>query len=110
MTTSATAEPMPSRGRTGAAPHAFARVRGRVETSDALLFLYLLVFARQFLWVFESNALAWALSVPLAAVALYFYVRTKPFTRERTGRETRDHSDAAHDGDEAGRNGDDGGR
>jgi hypothetical protein len=87
MTTSATAEPMPSRGRTGAAPVVFARVGERVEASDALLFLYLLVFARQFLWVVSDNAAAWALSVPPAAAALYFYVRTKPFARERAGRE-----------------------
>ena len=84
MTTSATAEPMPSRGRTGAAPR--AATRARVESSDALLFLYLLVFARQFLWVVENNALAWALSGPAAAAALYLYVRTKPFPAERAGR------------------------
>jgi hypothetical protein len=87
MTTSATAEPMPLRSRTGAAPRVLARLRERVEPSDALLFLYLLVFARQFLWVVADNTPAWALSVPLAAAAWYFYVRTKPFPRERAGRE-----------------------
>jgi hypothetical protein len=87
MTTSATAEPMPSRGRTDAAPRVLARLRDRVEASDALLFFYLLVFARQFLWIVSDNALAWALSAPLAAAALFFYVRTQPFPRERAGRE-----------------------
>jgi hypothetical protein len=87
MTTSATAEPMPSRSRNPAASRVLARLRERIEPADALLFFYLLVFARQFLWVVSDNTMAWALSAPLAAVAWYFYVRTKPFRPERAGRE-----------------------
>src|SRR5688572_5331748 len=87
--TSATAEP------TAPEPHAAgrppARPRGRVEFGNALVLLYLLVFARQYLWPLDSyavsNALAWALSVPPAAAALYFYIKTKPFPPERAGRE-----------------------
>ena len=78
---------MPSRSRTQAAPRVRARLRERIEPADALLFLYLLVFARQFLWVVSDNTPAWALSAPLAAAAWYFYVRTKPFPTERAGRE-----------------------
>ena len=64
-----------------------ASLRERAEFGDALLFLFLLVFARQYLWPLDSNALAWALAVPLACVAWYFYVTTKPFAAEREGRE-----------------------
>lgn len=87
--TSATAESAALR------PHAargtLARLRGRAEFGDALVLLFLLVFARQYLWALDSyavsNALAWALSVPPAAAAFFFYVRTKPFPTERAGRE-----------------------
>jgi len=60
---------------------------GRLELGDALVFLYALVFARQYLWVVPDNALAWGLSFPVAAAAWYFYVRTKPSAPERAGRE-----------------------
>jgi hypothetical protein len=85
--TSATAEPSTSRRRARAAAGSLARLRGRAEFSDALVFLYLLVFARQYLWALDSNALAWALSAPAAAAACWFYVKTRPFPSERAGRE-----------------------
>jgi hypothetical protein len=87
--TSATVQPeAPSHRRTAAAmPGALARLRERAEFGDALVFLYLLVFIRQYLWPLDSNALAWALSFPLACVGWYFYVTRKPFTAERAGRE-----------------------
>ena len=85
--TSATAEaPTPSR-RAGAARLMLARLRERAEFGDALLLVYLLVFARQYLWWLDSNALAWALAASAGAAAWYFYVTTKPFPAERTGRE-----------------------
>lgn len=65
----------------------FARARGRVEFGDALLALYLLVFARQYLWPLDSNALGWALAVPLAFAAWLLYVSTKPFKTEAPGRD-----------------------
>jgi hypothetical protein len=68
-------------------PGALARLRGRAEFGDALVLLYLTVFVRQYLWPLDSNALAWALSVPAALVAWYFYVVTKPFESGRAGRE-----------------------
>lgn len=61
--------------------------RERAEFGDAILFVYALAFARQYFWVLDNNALAWALSATLASVACYFYVRTKPFTPGRAGRE-----------------------
>ena len=63
----------------------FARVRKRIELSDALVFLYALVFIRQYLWILDHNVLAWAISVPLAAVCWYFYVATKPLEAEKLG-------------------------
>ena len=69
----------------------FTRLRERAEFGDALVLLFLLVFARQYLWLLDSyaasNALAWTLSAALAAAAFFFYVRTKPFPSERAGRE-----------------------
>jgi hypothetical protein len=64
-----------------------ADTRARFEWSDALLYLYALVFARQYFWVIENNWLAWSLAASLAAVALLFYVSTKPFSTERVGLE-----------------------
>ncbi|HEX8687192.1 MAG TPA: hypothetical protein VF654_11860, partial [Pyrinomonadaceae bacterium] len=84
--TGAAAEPSTSTRRAGAARRVPVRLRGRVEFGDALVLLYLLVFARQYLWALDSNALGWALAVPPALAALYFYVVTKPFPAERAGR------------------------
>ena len=63
----------------------FARVRKRIELSDALVFLYALVFIRQYLWILDHNVLGWTLSVSLAAVCWYFYVATKPLEAEKLG-------------------------
>ncbi|HEX7313213.1 MAG TPA: hypothetical protein VF297_04805 [Pyrinomonadaceae bacterium] len=68
-------------------PGVLARLRERAEFGDVLVFFFLLVFIRQYLWPLDSNALAWALAVPAACVAWYFYVTTKPFAAERAGRE-----------------------
>jgi hypothetical protein len=68
-------------------PHGRPTPLGRLEFGDALVLLYALVFARQYLWVVSNNALAWGLAVLPAAVAWYFYLRTKPSAPERTGRE-----------------------
>ena len=88
MTSAAVQPEAPSRRRAAAAePGALARLRERAEFGDALVLLYLLVFIRQYLWPLDSNALAWALAVPVACAAWYFYVTTKPFAAERAGRE-----------------------
>lgn len=85
-TTEPSARDSPRRG-TPTSFHALSSLRGRFEFGDALVFVYALAFARQYFWVLDSNALAWALSALLASAACYFYVRTKPFTSERAGRE-----------------------
>ncbi|MGH9904120.1 MAG: hypothetical protein ACRD8U_00895, partial [Pyrinomonadaceae bacterium] len=60
-------------------------LRERVEFGDTLLFLYLLVFIRQYLWIFESNSLGWSLSVLLAVAGWLLYVKTKSFPAARFG-------------------------
>ncbi|HEX8284691.1 MAG TPA: hypothetical protein VF588_15105 [Pyrinomonadaceae bacterium] len=89
--TSATAAPSTPTRNAHAAHGRLARLRERAEWGDVLVFIYLLVFARQCLWPLDStsvsNAAAWALSVPLAAAAWFFYVKSKPFPAERAGRE-----------------------
>ncbi|HEX8148743.1 MAG TPA: hypothetical protein VF591_16290 [Pyrinomonadaceae bacterium] len=88
MTSAAVQPEAPTVRRAAAAtPGALARLRGRAEFGDALVFLYLLVFIRQYLWPLDSNALAWGLSLPAACVAWYFYVVHKPFAAGRAGRE-----------------------
>ena len=73
-----------STGRLGSVfEKVYARVRGRAEFGDALLFFYALVFLRQYLWIIENNTLAWTLSVPLAAVCCYFYVSTRQLPRHQ---------------------------
>jgi hypothetical protein len=84
---SATTEHAAIRRRADAFSRFIAAPCGRAEFGDALLFFYLLVFARQYLWLVSDNALAWSLAALVAAAAWFVYVRTKPFDVERTGRE-----------------------
>ncbi|MFN2511554.1 MAG: hypothetical protein ABR568_08935 [Pyrinomonadaceae bacterium] len=63
-----------------------AVLRTRVEFGDLLVFLYALVFVRQYLWVLDNNFLAWAVSVPVAAACWYLYISTKQFPAETFGR------------------------
>ncbi|MGI8838505.1 MAG: NBR1-Ig-like domain-containing protein [Pyrinomonadaceae bacterium] len=58
----------------------------RVGLGDALLYLYIAIFLRQYLWVIHSNVLAWILTVPLAAIGWYLYISTKPIPAERSRR------------------------
>lgn len=86
--TSAPVQPeAPPPRRAAATPGLLASLRERAEFGDALIFLFLLVFIRQYLWPLDSNALAWALTVPIACAAWGFYVTGKPFPSERAGRE-----------------------
>jgi hypothetical protein len=63
-----------------------AALRSGLEFGDALLFLYLLVFIRQYCWIIPNNTLAWIVSLLLAAPAWYFYVSTKQFPGTKYGR------------------------
>jgi hypothetical protein len=56
----------------------------RVESGDALVFLYVAVIVRQFLcWTPFSNGLAWALSAVISVLVLHRYVVTKDEPRYR---------------------------
>jgi hypothetical protein len=63
----------------------FVRLRKRIEFGDLLLFLFMLVLVRQYLWIIPNNTLAWTLCVPLTLCAWCFYVKTKPFPAEKFG-------------------------
>ena len=65
---------------------ALAGLRGQIEFGDALIFLYLVVLARQYFWVIQNNSLAWTATVVLAAVGWYFYLSSKQFSAEKFGR------------------------
>lgn len=65
---------------------AYAGFRTAVELGDVLLLLYFLVFVRQYLWLINSNLLAWTVSAPLAVACWYYYISTKQFRSERLGR------------------------
>lgn len=86
-TTASSSAPVASSHRTPSHTHSLTHSRERFEFGDALLFVYVLAFARQYFWVIDNNALAWALSALLASAVCYFYLRTKPFPSERAGRE-----------------------
>src|SRR6185369_16760152 len=77
-TTTPPSAPDASRRHTPSLTRLLTPLRGRFEFGDALLFVYLLAFARQYFWVIDNNALAWTLSAAAASVPCYFYVRTKP--------------------------------
>ena len=60
--------------------------RRRPEFGDALLFLYVVVFARQCFWPVESAAAAWSLTAAASALAWLAYAATRPADEERTPR------------------------
>jgi hypothetical protein len=56
----------------------------RVQPSDALLFLYLAVIARQYLcWVPINNAFAWSVAAAIGLAGSWWYVVTKAEVRQR---------------------------
>src|SRR2546421_5431695 len=63
-----------------------AGITVNAEFGDAFIFLFLVVFFRQYLLLVTGNALSWTMAVPAAAIALWLYIRTKPFPPERSGR------------------------
>jgi hypothetical protein len=60
--------------------------REHIEFGDLLIYLYALVIARQYFWVIQNNALAWALSWLIAGSFWVIYLKTKPFRATRYGR------------------------
>lgn len=53
------------------------RLRDKFEFGDALIFFYLAVFIRQYLWVLEHNAAAWAVTFALSAAGALALVALK---------------------------------
>jgi len=62
-----------------------AAILSRLEFGDALLFLYLLVFLRQYLWITPNNYLAWSVALFLTALVWFFYVSAKQFPSTKYG-------------------------
>jgi hypothetical protein len=71
----ASAGPSPQDNGTGR-PR-LAALRAKFEFGDALLFFYLAVFIRQYLWVVESNAAAWLLTFLLSSAGAVALVALK---------------------------------
>jgi hypothetical protein len=63
--------------RAGGRLAGLARLRRKFEFGDALLFFYLAAFVRQYLWVLEQNAGAWALTFALSAAGAVALVALK---------------------------------
>ncbi|MDQ1640024.1 MAG: hypothetical protein QOF62_3363 [Pyrinomonadaceae bacterium] len=59
-------------------------LRRKLELGDLFIFLYLSVFARQYLWVIAHNRTAWALTVGIAALFWLVHLRAKDEVEERT--------------------------
>src|SRR5436190_5527523 len=63
----------------------FSAITVNADFGDAFIFLFFVIFVRQYLLLAVGNALAWTIAVPVAVIALWFYIRTKPFPPERSG-------------------------
>jgi hypothetical protein len=63
-----------------------SELRTKLELGDLFIFLYLLVFLRQYMWLVHSNYHAWTLSVSLAAVVWATHMRLKERVEEKTPR------------------------
>jgi hypothetical protein len=70
--------------------HATQRIinelRAKLEFGDLFIFLYLLVFLRQYMWLVHANRLAWAFTLALAGVVWTMHVRIKEAVEEKTPR------------------------
>ncbi|HEV2884495.1 MAG TPA: hypothetical protein VGW36_06525, partial [Pyrinomonadaceae bacterium] len=58
----------------------------KLEFGDFLVFGYITVFAREYFWVLDSNALAWLLTVVVSALVWFAHARAKAVPEERTPR------------------------
>jgi hypothetical protein len=61
-------------------------LRRKPELGDALLFLYVSVFARQCFWRVEPEAASWTLTAAASALVLLAHLVTKPEPAEKTPR------------------------
>jgi hypothetical protein len=63
-----------------------SELRSKLELSDLFIFLCLLVFIRQYMWLVHANRLAWAFTLALAAVVWIMHLRMKEAVEEKTPR------------------------
>src|SRR2546421_1869098 len=63
----------------------FSAITVNADFGDAFIFLFFIIFVRQYLLLAVGNALAWAIAVPAAGIALWPYIRTKALPPERSG-------------------------
>ena len=56
---------------------AFSALRQKLELGDALIFLYLIAFVRQYLWLIGEQGLAWFLTLLGATLAWLLHLLTK---------------------------------
>src|SRR5947208_4760248 len=64
----------------------FSAITSNAGFGDVFIFLFFVIFVRQYLLLAVGNGLAWTIAVPAAGIALWLYIRTKPFPPERSGR------------------------
>ena len=62
------------------------KLRSKLELGDLLIFLYLVVFIRQYMWLVHANRLAWAFTLALAAVVWTMHMHIKEAVEEKTPR------------------------
>jgi hypothetical protein len=67
-------------------PKALDDILRKIEVGDAVLFLYIAAFARQFFWPLASNRLAWTLTILTSALVFALHWRKKPLEADRTPR------------------------
>jgi hypothetical protein len=63
-----------------------SELRRKLGLGDLFIFLYLLVFIRQYMWLVHGNRLAWGFTLALAAVVWTMHLRLKGAVTEKTPR------------------------
>lgn len=53
-------------------------LRRKIEFGDFLLFLYALVFVREYAWILPNNLVAWVVALSITSVLWVTYIRVKP--------------------------------
>jgi hypothetical protein len=61
--------------------------RNGVGIGDAVILFYIAAFVRQYLWIIDTNTLAWILTVPIALFIWFLHIRTNPDSDTNTNRQ-----------------------
>jgi hypothetical protein len=62
-----------------------AELTANIGFGDAFIFLFLIIFFRQYLLLISGNVTSWVIAVPAAAIFWVLYVKTKPLREESSG-------------------------